>query len=148
MLALVGVPGIYVHSLYGSHNDHVGMAETGRARTINRQKWLRAEIDAVMENPGSHSHRIFRRYTELLKIRAEHAAFHPNGDQQILGGNPAIFALRRTAPDGSEQVLCLHNITARPQTYSLDAPARDLLTGETTPAGGIELAPYAVKWLA
>ncbi len=147
MLALAGVPGIYVHSLYGSHNDHVGMAETGRARTINRQKWLRAEVDAVMDNPNSHSRQIFERYRRLLEIRTGQPAFHPNGEQQILGGNPALFCLRRTAPDGSGAVLCLHNISAQPQAYTLDAPARDLLTGEAAPAGSIELAPYAVKWL-
>ena len=155
MLALVGVPGIYIHSLYGSHNDHVGMAETGRARTINRQKWLRAEVDAVMDNPGSHSYQIFHRYVDLLKIRAEHTAFHPNGDQQILQDNPGVFAVLRTAPDNAERVLCLHNITVQPQTVSLDAPTlgladelRNLLSSETVSAGSVKLAPYQVLWLA
>lgn len=35
MLALAGLPGIYVHSLVGSSNDQEGVAQTGRARSIN-----------------------------------------------------------------------------------------------------------------
>src|SRR5690606_36235726 len=38
MLALAGVPGIYIHSLLGSRNDIEGMHATGRARSINRAK--------------------------------------------------------------------------------------------------------------
>jgi sucrose phosphorylase len=38
MLAMVGVPGIYLHSLFGSRNYAAGVAETGRNRTINREK--------------------------------------------------------------------------------------------------------------
>ena len=39
LLALAGVPGIYVHSLLGSRNCHTCLAETGRARSLNRQKF-------------------------------------------------------------------------------------------------------------
>ena len=38
MLALAGVPGIYVHSLIGSENWQDGVAQTGANRTINREK--------------------------------------------------------------------------------------------------------------
>ena len=38
MLALVGVPGIYFHSLIGSRNDLRGVHRTGRWRSINREK--------------------------------------------------------------------------------------------------------------
>ena len=60
MLALAGVPGIYVHSLFGSSNDYIGVEETGRARSINRQTWLRAEIEAVLHDmPGIRDCAIF-----------------------------------------------------------------------------------------
>ena len=39
MLALVGVPGIYFHSLFGSRGWREGVDLTGRNRTINRQKF-------------------------------------------------------------------------------------------------------------
>ncbi|NJM08131.1 sugar phosphorylase [Candidatus Gracilibacteria bacterium] len=37
MLALAGLPGIYIHSLFGSPSDHSGVALTGRYRSINRK---------------------------------------------------------------------------------------------------------------
>ncbi|RMF00225.1 MAG: sugar phosphorylase, partial [Chloroflexi bacterium] len=105
MLALAGVPGIYVHSLFGSANDHAGVAQTGRARSINRQKWQLAEIEAALANPESRAAQVFRRYRQLLAARAASPAFHPNGGQRILPGNPATFNLLRTSPDGSARLL-------------------------------------------
>jgi sucrose phosphorylase len=160
MLALAGLPGIYVHSLFGSHNDHVGVEETGRARSINRQKWLRAEIEAVLTNPNSYANKIFRRYVALLKARAAHKAFHPNGRQRVLTGNPALFCLLRISPDGRQRVLCLHNISVQPQQIVLDLASlalmgdlRDVVSGEliTSTEGHslrLTLAAYEVRWVA
>jgi sucrose phosphorylase len=154
MLALVGIPGIYIHSIFGSSNDRIGVAETGRARTINRQKWLRAEVEAVMANPNSRSYQVFQRYANLLRTRAAHQVFHPNGSQQIIRGNPAFFNLLRTAPAGTEQVLCLHNITARSQQLEIDRSESwserswlDLFSGERVSAEKLNFGPYEVKWL-
>ncbi|NDJ61923.1 MAG: sugar phosphorylase, partial [Chloroflexi bacterium] len=38
MLAMVGVPGVYFHSLYGSRNFNAGAEQSGHNRTINREK--------------------------------------------------------------------------------------------------------------
>ena len=158
MLALVGVPGIYVHSLFGSSNDHVGVEETGRARSINRQKWLRAEVDAVLSNPGARSFRVFQRYVSLLKARAARKAFHPNGRQQIIATPPALFALLRVSIDGQERLLCLHNISDQPQQLELDTSSlslqpelQDILDGTTVKIEQdrlrLQLPPYGVRWL-
>ncbi len=159
MLAMVGLPGIYVHSLFGSSNDYIGFEETGRARSINRQKWLRGEVEAVLANPNARSYKVFRRYVNLLKARAAHRAFHPNGDQHVLTGQPALFSLLRTSPDGHERVLCIHNISAQPQRFqanlsklSLPAKVRDVLSDDVFETGDqtleLMLKPYQVKWLA
>lgn len=159
MLAMIGVPGIYVHSLVGSSNYHAGLAETGRARTLNRQKWQRAELEASLTNPASRAAQVFQGYANLLRVRARQRAFHPNGGQQIIGGNPALFCLLRTSSDGSEQVLCLHNISALPQqfradlaTWSLHQTWRDLFSNRVIELAGqtleLTLEPYEVRWLA
>ena len=36
MLSLAGVPGVYVHSLFGSRNCQSCVAATGQSRSINR----------------------------------------------------------------------------------------------------------------
>ncbi len=159
MLAMVGVPGIYVHSLFGSANDHIGVEETGRARSINRQKWLRAEVEAVLANPNSRGYKVFHRYMALLKARAQHKAFHPNGRQEILTDSPTLFALTRIAPDGEERVLCLHNVTAEAQDvemrlaeFSTGGKLRDIVTDEIVVTHEeiirMTLQPYEVRWLA
>jgi sucrose phosphorylase len=154
MLAMVGVPGIYVHSLFGSANDHVGVKETGRARTINRQKWLRVEVEAVLENPNSRSNKVFRRYVELLTLRKGQRAFHPNGEQRVIPSEPAFFCLLRTAPEGQGQVLCLHNISAQPRELRLEVGEMglsgswsNLFSGESSSLEQLSFKPYEVKWL-
>ncbi len=115
LLALVGVPGIYFHSLFGSRGWPEGAELTGRNRTINRQKFQRAEIEAALADPASRQARVFDRLSRLLRLRSKHPAFHPLGGQQVIHENPAVFALLRISPDEVERVLCLQNISGKEQ---------------------------------
>ena len=161
MLALQGVPAIYVHSLFGSRSDHDGVARTGRYRSINRAKFDRARLEAALADPESLRARVFRAYRRLLDIRAQHKAFHPHGAQVVLDLHPAIFALRRTSPDDHEALLCLHNVSG--MTVTLEVAARaafegqviaayDLLSDTTWAVDSkmirLTLSPYQVMWLA
>jgi sucrose phosphorylase len=135
MLALVGVPGIYFHSLFGSRGWPEGVAQTGRSRTINRQKCERDELERELRDPATLRSRVFTRYRDLLRARASSSAFHPHGAQAVVDCGPAIFALRRHSPDGGESRLCLHNVSAQPQVVHLPAPA------------SLTLQPYETRWL-
>ncbi len=161
MLALQGVPAIYVHSLFGSRNDYDGVARTGRYRSINRAKFRRGELEAELADPTSLRARVFNAYSHLLAIRRRHRAFHPRGAQTVLDLHPAIFALRRTSPKSDEALLCLHNVSEMPVALDLDvrtafgaqvARLCDLLSEVTWTAdtGVVQLAlsPYQVMWLA
>src|SRR5690606_38772488 len=44
MLALAGMPAVYIHSLLGSRNDQAGVARTGHNRSINR---ARLDADSI-----------------------------------------------------------------------------------------------------
>ncbi|HEY85982.1 MAG TPA: sugar phosphorylase, partial [Chloroflexi bacterium] len=155
MLSLIGAPGIYAHSLTGSSNDLLEVAKTGRARSINRQKWRQGALEASLADANSRAAQIFNRYKQLLQARAAHIAFHPGGAQDVITVNPAIFALRRTSPDKSDAVLCLHNVSKAKQVFivqdaaiSPDALLKDILSGERVKAGEkLTLKPYEVKWL-
>ncbi len=121
MLALVGVPGIYFHSLFGSSSWHAGVDLTGRNRTINRQKFDLASFERELEEESSLRYQVFQRYTQLLRARAGSPAFHPHGRQEILDYGEAVFAVLRFSPDGITRVLCLHNISEHPQRVKLEA---------------------------
>lgn len=163
MLALAGLPGIYVHSLVGSHNDHAGVAETGRYRSINRQKWQRAEIEARLSDPGSHEAQVLERYARLLRVHAGEPAFHPIAPQVIVEENDGLFVVARG--EIGSQVLCVHNVSNT--TQHLEIPAtiwgasttllRDLVSGEKVELPTLvheaasklrlEVRPYQVLWL-
>jgi sucrose phosphorylase len=160
MFALRGVPGIYFHSLFGSRNWSAGVEQTGRYRTINREKLLRAELEADLSDQDSLRHQIFRRLSELLTKRAASSAFHPAGGQRVIRCHQGIFALTRSSVDGSNRVLCLHNVSDESLDLSVDLRASsmapentlvDLLTGEISVFEGnrieLSLEPYQFRWL-
>lgn len=160
MLSLAGVPGVYVHSLFGSRSDREGVVQTGRYRTINRQKFRRDELDRVMADPASLRHQVFYPYLDLIRKRSAHPAFHPNGLQRVLDVHPALFTILRVAPDGRAPVLCIVNVSDAPQRSTLNTRAvglstrqvMDIVSGETFPVepGGnltVEAEPYQILWL-
>ena len=131
MLALRGVPGIYFHSLFGSRGWPEGAKETGRARTINRQKLQVEDLKAELAQPGSLRQLVFQGLRQMLRARASSPAFSPIGAQEIQWLHPAVFAVQRSAPANSETILCLHNVSA--DTVAVRLPAgtyRDLLSEE------------------
>jgi sucrose phosphorylase len=156
MLALQGVPGIYIHSLLGSPNDHAGLAQTGRFRTLNREKWLRGELEQRIADPQCHEGAVLRRMVALIRTRRSESAFHPNGFQRVLDLGVALFALERHAPTGDSRVVCLHNTADAPQVAQLvGSPGvqyTDLIGGGVYRAGDdgkltLRLAPYQATWL-
>jgi len=160
MLSLRGVPGIYFHSLFGSENWEEGVKETGRNRTINREKLEISYLKAELARPESLRSLIYQGFCDLLKARKQTPAFHPFGEQVILDLHPAVFALMRTSPDGSSHILCLHNVSNQlidlevklPQfSFSAGSAFFNLITGNLVPGSEIgsqlQLDPYEVLWL-
>jgi sucrose phosphorylase len=156
MLALAGVPGIYFHSLFGSQNDRAGVEQTGRYRTINRQKLDADMLFGELRNLDSIRSQVYRQFVNLLTVRTNEAAFHPLGDQKVLEVGDAVFGLERLSPDGAHEVVALHNVTGRAVEVAVPAGAvrrwSDLLDGarQFQSSAGIvrmPLAPYQVAWL-
>ena len=153
MLAIVGVPGIYFHSLFGSSSWRAGVALTGQNRAINRAKCDRLELEHALADPTSQRCHVFTRYTQLLRARTTHPAFDPQGAMRVFDAGPALFAIGRSTPQG--QILCLHNVANANQIVELDLAqtlgsnrAEDLLTGQVYDCSRtLTLSPYQVLWL-
>lgn len=157
LLSLAGVPGIYVHSLFGSHNCQSCFAETGRARSLNREKFQLPALEQVLADENAHQRHVFAAYRHLLQVRRQHPAFHPEADQSVLSLSPAIFAVLRQAPvPQADTVLCLVNVSGTAQVVEL-IPAssslplvsawHDLLSGHRYPPHRFTMAAYEVLWL-
>ncbi|MFP4703908.1 MAG: sugar phosphorylase [Spirochaetota bacterium] len=129
MLALSGVPGVYVHSLIGSENWAAGVEQTGVNRSINREKLEYATLVDELQTDGTLRAAVFEGYRRMLQVRCADQAFHPAAPQEILDAGTAVCALLRggdmyagadagdrgaapAAPAASSLVLCLHNVSS------------------------------------
>jgi len=148
MLALAGVPGIYFHSLFGSRNHAEGVAQTGRYRSINRQKLGADTLLAELKDAHSIRSKVWKPYRHLIHTRTQSAAFHPLAKQMVLDLSSSVFALERITRDGAERILALHNVTGNRVSLQLDFEgAVDLLTDEPLASGDVTLEGYQVAWL-
>lgn len=139
MLALEGAPGIYLPSLIGAENWQEGAAETGRARTLNREKFTLPTLIKRLGDPAQRFGQVFARYTHLLRLRAAHAAFRQRGNQRVLDLHPAVFALQRG------DLLAIHNLGDQPVSLALPRDGRDLVSNSAVQST-VELAAYQVVW--
>ncbi|MBK7451446.1 MAG: sugar phosphorylase [Anaerolineales bacterium] len=135
MLSLIGMPGIYFHSLFGSRGWTDGVQQTGRNRTINREKLQFDELQSQLADENSLRSKVFSKYSELLKTRSTSTAFDPHGTQKILDLHPSVFAVERASRDGNARVLCLHNVSQKSVSFSM----KD--------GSDIILQPYEILWL-
>ncbi|KUK98644.1 MAG: Putative sucrose phosphorylase [Atribacteria bacterium 34_868] len=156
LLSFVGVPGIYVHSLFGTDNYLEGVKNTGQKRTINRKKFEVSVLERELSNERSKSYKVFTAFQELIKKRRKEKAFHPCGDQKILNLITGVFSFIRMSPDGQEKVVVLNNITGRKQELLLpeqedillNKKLVDIISGSIVNIEEkITLAPYQIMWL-
>jgi sucrose phosphorylase len=158
MIALKGVPAIYIHSLLATPNDTDGVKRTGHKRSINRKKIPLNEVEISLREKVSDA-RVFHEYRRRLQIRIKHAAFHPDASQEILTLDQSVFGFVRTAQNGSEQIAVICNFSSKEKVFPVDKSiphfkqstrCTDLLTG-TRISGEksvITLTPFQTVWLS
>ncbi len=157
MLALQGIPALYIHSLFGTSNDYQGVEQSGRTRSINRRKWVYQELLDELNNPQSPHAMIFHELKRLLKIRRRQTAFHPDALQETVPINEHLFALWRISTNQQQRILAVSNITTEIQTLTLPKHPiidgsgvwRDLIerTAISTGTRELKLYPYQSVWL-
>ncbi|MBB3331361.1 sucrose phosphorylase [Halomonas campaniensis] len=150
MLGLRGIPALYFHVLTGTLNDLEGVERSGRLRSINRRRWLRDELELLLDSPDTPTRMVFEALTRRLAARRGEPCFHPDAPQRVLEAPPELLVLERgPLPDG-RRLLAIHNVTDAPQPLTLPALGQgawfDLL--EEAPWAPVEsLAPYRCLWL-
>ena len=162
MLSLAGVPGIYVHSIVGSGNWREGVKLTGANRSINRRKLSYEGTAARLSDSEGVESLVFEGFRRMLSARRTHTAFHPSGAQRIVPGAEKesvprpVFAVERTAPDGSDTLLCLHNTSGNKVLFELPRDSiftgenlSDLISGKAVRSNGgtIEIGSWETLWL-
>jgi sucrose phosphorylase len=138
MLALRGIPGLYVHSLLGSRNNHEGVEQTGIKRMINREKISEDRTEAALSDVRSRRHQVFQGFLRLLKAREGIRAFHPSSVRKVIDCDKRLLAIERQYAD--ETVWVVINVsgdTVELHDYkgTTDAISRKVFQGEAEPYG-------------
>lgn len=143
LLSVMGVPGIYYHSLLGSRNCYKDYEESGIKRRINREK---LDLDVLRKelHEDTLRRKVLLRYKGLLKVRKNQKAFGPNEAQNVLSLDPSVFALIRGEQD--EQVLVLINVSEEKISLDTSYCGIDLLSGEKIEKE-ITLDSYDYRWI-
>ncbi|MBA7681068.1 Glucosylglycerate phosphorylase [subsurface metagenome] len=155
ILSLLGIPGIYIHSLFGTENYLEGVEKTGQKRTINRKKFQYNKLKEDLANSDSREHKIFTELMKLIHKRKSEKAFHPNGKQEVLFLKRGVFSLLRTSPDGKGKIIALHNVTDNKQKfcfiknqYGLNKKEYfDIISEKIIDIEKISLKSYQIMWL-
>ncbi len=154
LLALAGVPALYVQGLVGGRNWVAGARATGRLRTVNRRPFDLAELERELDDPSSVAARVAAGISRLVRLRATDPAFHPTAEQTILPG-PAwrLAIVRGRRPT---RALVVVNVTDRRRTARLPVGGRawqDRLGGGEQHPGEdgllhVPVAPWGIGWWA
>ena len=156
LLSFIGVPGIYVHSLFGTSNYLEGVEKTGQNRTINRKKFEFSDLEKELSCKNTKSYKIFTALKELIKKRRKEKAFNPNGDQRVLYLSKSIFALIRISPDYREKIIVLTSTANKRQEFFISEKECglnskrlfDLVSeNDINLENKIILEPYQIMWL-
>jgi sucrose phosphorylase len=156
MLALEGIPAIYIHSLLATKNDNDKFNKTNENRAINRHQWDYKLLKSVLADIDSHHQVVYKALMSLIDIRRNQAAFHPNATQFTLHMGEQLFGFWRQSVDRKQSIFCVYNISHQTQTLLLSDlnlivtdEWRDLMTDraldETNESVVIE--PYGFLWI-
>lgn len=158
-LSLKGIPGIYIHALLATPNDHYRVEITGSTRSINRHQWDVEELTALLEVSESTTHSLVLEYTRRIKIRREQPAFHPDADQLVLDLEDGLLGILRIAKNG-QRIVALYNFVntfRSANTHNIQTLLgrdtetwKDLLHDQPLVFNddcGLRLKPYACHWL-
>ncbi|MCR9276396.1 MAG: alpha-amylase family glycosyl hydrolase [Pseudomonadaceae bacterium] len=153
MLALQGLPAIYLHSLLGTPNDLEAVERTGRTRSVNRGRWQMSDLDAMLASEHNVHRIVFTAMTNLIALRRAQSALSPAASQTVLSYSQDQLVFERRAPN--QRLLIVASFAdvpselAKPSSLATESGVlTDLLTDERFAlAASIPLAAGQVRWL-
>ncbi len=145
LLSVVGVPGIYIHSLLGSRNDYLGVEKSGINRRINREK---LKYSNLVEEISKDSLRntILDRYLKLINIRTKQSAFSPSALQEVVELDERVFSIIRENKLTNQRILVLINASSDMINIDTEYGGTDLINKEMVKEA-IALGPYQYRWI-
>ncbi len=157
MLALEGIPAIYIHSLLATPNGYEEVNRTGRNRSINRCQLDYEDLAAKLADDQTIEAQVFERFLALIELRKSQPAFHPNAVQFTLALPEGLFGIWRQSMDRKQSIFSVTNVTDQEKTLMLTEMNLiagdswwDLISGVSIADidGDLLLAPYQTVWIS
>ena len=112
MIALAGIPAIYLNSFFSAKNDTYLANKTQTNRSINRSKWNIEDLETTLNDKNSLENFVFEYLLHALNIKKKQSAFHPNATQFTLQLNPGLFGFWRQSIDQKQSLFAITNLTS------------------------------------
>ena len=125
-----------------------GMTRSGAARRINRQKYDAEQLRELLQRDPVQCE-IFTRYQQLLRLRRQQGAFHPDAAQQVIPtGDDAIVVFQRDSRDAELVIAVIANFSTQPRMLSLSPiRGRDLISNQSIDTSVDPLQPCQILWV-
>ena len=155
-MSLEGVPAFYIHSLLGTGNDYELYKKTNHNRSLNRHIYEEEFLYNELSNKNSVTSKIYNSLSDLIKLRKNQKAFHPNAVQFTLHLGTDLYGIWRQSLDKKQSIFCITNITRNEKKFALidinligfdswfDLISGDLITDLSS---SINLNPYQTVWI-
>jgi sucrose phosphorylase len=149
MFALRGIPALYVQSLLAGENDVAGVTASGRARSINRRRFVDGDLDELgvrLSDSGSAAARSVAALRQMIELRTSSAAFHPEAGQTILDTPAQVIGIERR-PEANAAARVYVNVSGTSVTIPGETDRVSAGNRWSADAGVLELGPWGYVWI-
>lgn len=144
LVFLKGIPGIYIHSLLGTHNDLEGVLSSGINRRINRKKLDIVELEKTLSDSHTFTSEILSSYKHLISVRMSDPSFSPDALQEVMDEHPHLFVIKRHHPSQNYALIVFINVSKYIVQSHSSYQGKYVDTDEEV-SGFIELKPFEYR---
>ncbi|MDC2991279.1 alpha-amylase family glycosyl hydrolase [Candidatus Pelagibacter sp.] len=153
MISFDGIPAIYFNSIFGTSNDEAKFIITGNNRDVNRYRWNLKNISNKLKVNNTKQSIFYNKLCNLLYIRRNQKAFHPNAQRLYLNLGSKIYGFKRISKDKKQIIICITNLSSKPQKTKIDKNSgkiRNLLGPKINIENNkfLVLKPFETVWLS
>ena len=150
MIAFEGIPAIYFNSLFGTSNDEYKYIISGNKRDLNRYKWNKNKLENLLKNKNSKQSIFYQRIINLISIKRQNKAFHPNATRESLNMGKKIFCFKRISLDKKQVIYNITNLSSKNQKFVTNNKFRlyKNLLDKSKINRKLILKPYETLWLS
>ncbi len=150
MIAFEGVPAIYFNSIFGTSNDEYKYIISGNKRDLNRYKWNKKRLDNLLKDKSSKQNIFYKKILNLIFIKKQSKAFHPNAKRESINMGKKIFCFKRTSLDNKQIIYNVTNLSSKYQKFKFNNKLNKYknLLDKTKINHKLELKPFETLWLS